>query len=132
MNKELMENLLSAVTNIAEILSKALEEDTPSSPEAVAVGITTHRPKRLLTKSELANLYTVSEKTIERWVKDGCSHQNIGTSEAQIYRFDPEKVELWLRRGGRLSRFKKRASSFAVISPKQAKRMGKQDLFINR
>ena len=95
MNKELMENLLSAVTNIAEILSKALEEDTPSSPEAVAVGITTHRPKRLLTKSELANLYTVSEKTIERWVKDGCSHQNIGTSEAQIYRFDPEKVDLF-------------------------------------
>jgi excisionase family DNA binding protein len=47
-----------------------------------------------LTKKEVAELLKVSEKTIERWIKNNnMPHSRVGNT----LRFDQEEVESWFK-----------------------------------
>lgn len=49
--------------------------------------------KHWLRISELSKHFSVSERTVFRWIKAGCPRLKIGKSGA---RFNPEDVEQWL------------------------------------
>lgn len=46
-----------------------------------------------LTRTELARLYGVSERTVARWIVEGCPSQTWG---ARFRRFRLSEVERWL------------------------------------
>lgn len=51
----------------------------------------------LLNKSNLAEHFGVSARTVERWMKHGCPHHKIGgAGTGKCVRFNLETVSVWL------------------------------------
>lgn len=53
----------------------------------------------MMTMKEVADWLRVSEKTIQRWIKNSMPVHNIGSSTRPDWRFDREKVLAWIDAG---------------------------------
>ena len=56
---------------------------------------------RKLTMNALADEYSVSRRTVQSWLAQGCPKKNIGTATKPLYRFDTRAVARWLERRAR-------------------------------
>lgn len=60
--------------------------------------------EKFITKSELCEFFTVSERTVFRWLREGCPCVRIGTGGKGDARFRVSNVEAWLNNRSELAK----------------------------
>lgn len=60
--------------------------------------------EKFITKSELCEFFSVSERTVFRWLREGCPCVRIGARGKGDARFRVSNVEVWLNNRSELAK----------------------------